>query len=143
MIILDTNILSLLQRDDSVESRRIRARVAELPREERVCMTVITYEEQFRGWMAYVAKARTHAQQVHAYELLYKHFAEYRSTDVVEFEARAVSLSHELRKTYRRIGLMDIRIAAIALEHGALLISQNLIDFGQIAKLRVEDWTLG
>ena len=46
-----------------------------------------------------------------------------------------------LRKAGLRIGTMDLRIAAIAMAHGALLISRNLVDFQKVPGLRVEDWT--
>jgi tRNA(fMet)-specific endonuclease VapC len=40
-----------------------------------------------------------------------------------------------------RIGTMDLRIAAIALTHGATLLSRNLVDFKRVPELEVEDWT--
>jgi len=35
---------------------------------------------------------------------------------------------------------MDLKIAAIALEHQALVLSGNLRDFHQVPGLHVEDW---
>jgi tRNA(fMet)-specific endonuclease VapC len=61
---------------------------------------------------------------------------------LLDFDAAA---SHEfvrLRKGGIRIGTMDLRIAAIALAHDALLISRNLVDFQKVPGLRVEDWTV-
>lgn len=46
-----------------------------------------------------------------------------------------------LRKIHRRLGAMDLRIAAIALAQNAKLISRNLKDFRPIVGLQVEDWT--
>jgi tRNA(fMet)-specific endonuclease VapC len=40
-----------------------------------------------------------------------------------------------------RIGTMDLKIAAIALAHGATLLSRNLVDFKKVPGLTVEDWT--
>jgi tRNA(fMet)-specific endonuclease VapC len=45
-----------------------------------------------------------------------------------------------LRASRIRIGTKDLRIAAIALEHDALLLSANLVDFEQVPGLRIEDW---
>ena len=37
---------------------------------------------------------------------------------------------------------LRLKIVAIALAHNATLLSRNLVDFGKIPALRVEDWTL-
>jgi predicted nucleic acid-binding protein len=36
---------------------------------------------------------------------------------------------------------MDLRIAAIVLEHGATLTTGNVRDFQRIPNLMIEDWT--
>jgi len=36
----------------------------------------------------------------------------------------------------------DLRIASVALESSAILVSRNISDFGPIAGLNVEDWSL-
>jgi tRNA(fMet)-specific endonuclease VapC len=36
----------------------------------------------------------------------------------------------------------DLRIAAVTLEHGGILVSRNLRDFQRVPGLQVEDWTV-
>jgi tRNA(fMet)-specific endonuclease VapC len=45
-----------------------------------------------------------------------------------------------LRKAGVRIGTMDLKIAAIALEHDAMVLSQNLTDFLKVPDQKVECW---
>jgi tRNA(fMet)-specific endonuclease VapC len=39
-------------------------------------------------------------------------------------------------------GKMDLRIGAIALEHGAIVVTRNLRDFQRIPNLTAEDWSV-
>jgi tRNA(fMet)-specific endonuclease VapC len=71
MLVLDTDHVSLLQWGGGEEAERLRARL-QIAGEE-VAVTVISYEEQTRGWLAYVARARTLGQQVEAYRRLRRH----------------------------------------------------------------------
>ena len=60
MLVLDTDHVSLLQWGGGEEAERLRARLQIA--DEEVAVTVISYEEQTRGWLAYVARARTLSQ---------------------------------------------------------------------------------
>lgn len=82
MYILDTDLLSLLGRADSPAAQRLRFRLAPLKLEERIT-TIITYEEQIRGWMAHIAKARSLAKQVEAYAQLSEFLLRYRKLTVL------------------------------------------------------------
>jgi tRNA(fMet)-specific endonuclease VapC len=56
------------------------------------------------------------------------------------FDQRAAATFARLRQQGVRIGTMDLKIAAIALEHQALVLSGNLRDFHQVPGVHVEDW---
>lgn len=138
MILLDTDVLTLVQRDDSAASLKVRARIAQLPPNERVGTTIITYQEHSRGWLAYVAKARTKPQQIDGYRRLASHLDDYRHALVIGYDPAAADRFDELRRDHPRLGTLDLKIAAVALANDALLVSRNL---RQIDGLRVEDWT--
>jgi tRNA(fMet)-specific endonuclease VapC len=141
MILLDTDVFSLLELPDSPEYTRLRARIAQLDPPQPVATTVITYEEQSRGRLASVNTARTGRQLVQAYSHLRQHILNYSKIRIVEFDDAAAATAATLQKMKLRLGTMDIRIAAIALANNALLLSRNLRDFQKVRDLRVEDWS--
>jgi tRNA(fMet)-specific endonuclease VapC len=139
MYILDTDHLSFIQRNGQ-EGKRILARLATIEKVE-VAVTVITYEEQVRGRLSVLSRAKTIDEQVFAYQGLQQLAMDYRSIVIIPF-SRAATLEHQrLRKAYPRLGNMDLKIAAISLTNNAILLTRNTSDFGQIAELRTEDWS--
>lgn len=140
MIILDTDCLSLLERKSGVEFFRLAERLAEFQPDE-VTTTIITFEEQMRGWMAYLAKASSVEKQIIAYEKLSRLLENYTYIPVIKFDEKAGEVFEDLKKQKIRVGTMDLKIASIAISRNALLISRNLSDYEQIPNLPVEDWT--
>ena len=61
---------------------------------------------------------------------------------VVPFDEAAAAKLAELRARKIRIGTQDLRIAAIVLSIGGVLITSNRRDFEQVAGLEIEDWTI-
>jgi tRNA(fMet)-specific endonuclease VapC len=140
MIVLDTDHLSVLERSDQPGSVALRARLAHVPPAE-VVTTIISYEEQMRGWMAYLARTRSVAQQVEAYRRLLQHLGNYRRIPVLAFDEAAAIVFQRLQRARLRIGAMDLKIAAIVVSRDATLLSRNLTDFRQVPGLPVEGWT--
>src|SRR5215213_3225939 len=85
MFVLDTDHISLLEHRRSAETQRLQARLDALAPEEPV-VTIISFEEQMRGWLAYMARAKTLAQQIEAYGRLKRHLDNYRRPTVLEFD---------------------------------------------------------
>lgn len=140
MFVLDTDHFSLLEwRADAARQTLLQRLSAVSPAE--VFTTIITYEEQTRGWMAHAARARTTAQQVEAYRKLKRHLDIYCGVQVLEFDARAGAEFEHLQAARLRIGTMDLKVAAIALAHDATVLTRNIKDFSRVPNLRVEDWT--
>jgi tRNA(fMet)-specific endonuclease VapC len=105
--------------------------------------TIISFEEQMRGWLAYGARSRSAEAQVRAYSKLHGMLDDFLVRPILDFDAAAAAEYQRLAKAKLRIGTMDLKIAAIALAQDALLVSRNLVDFQRVPKLRVEDWTAG
>lgn len=139
MYILDTDHLSLIQRNGK-EGKQILTKLASIEDPE-VAVTVITYEEQVRGRLSVVSKAKTQDEQALAYQGLLRLALDYQSTIIIPFSRIAVLEHQRLRKAYPRIGTMDLKIAAIVIINNAILLTRNASDFGQIAELQVQDWT--
>jgi tRNA(fMet)-specific endonuclease VapC len=140
MILLDTDHVTLLKYPSGQRGARLTERLDALPSDEEVGVTVITIEEQMRGWLASIAKERFAHRQVTPYrELasLFDFFAEY---PIALFDDAAASQFDTLRAVKIRLGSMDLKIAAIALVNQALLLSANRTDFEQVPGLRVENW---
>jgi tRNA(fMet)-specific endonuclease VapC len=139
MYLLDTDHLSILERGGT-EAQNLLIRLANLNPND-VGATIISYEEQLRGWLNYIAKAKTIDGQVEAYKQLKKQLSNYCTILIIEFDEQAAREFKHLRKNYPRLGTMDLKIAAIALVKQAILLTRNQRDFGQIAGLHIEDWT--
>ena len=116
MYIFDTDHLSFVQRNGQ-EGKQILAKMATI-NELVVAVTVITYEEQVRGRLNFLSKAKTLNEQIFAYQGLQQLALDYQSIIILPFD-RAAALEHQrLRKAYPRLGNMDLKIAAISLTRG-------------------------
>jgi tRNA(fMet)-specific endonuclease VapC len=101
---------------------------------------VIAVEEQLRAWLAQVHRVRDARKQVAPYDRLVRLIETLAEWEVTRWSERAADAFVRLRQERIRIGTQDLKIAALALVHDALLLSANLRDFQQVPGLRVEDW---
>lgn len=139
MYILDTDRLSTLDRG-GIKAQSLLQRfknVGSTP----VAASIISYEEQMRGWLSYIAKAQTVEQQIEGYKQLKRQLKNYCTIPVLEFDAQAAQMFQFLRKSYPRLGTMDLKIASVAMTNQAVLLTRNSSDFGQISGLSIENWT--
>lgn len=133
--VLDTDHLSLLQRG----YEPLRSRVEGQPT-ITLAITIISVEEQLRGRLAQVNKAKTTAQLEQSYKWFGETFDSLARFDVLSFSDAASRIYDELRRRRIRTGTQDLRIAAIVLAHESVLVTRNTQDFVGIAELRIEDW---
>ncbi len=140
MLVLDTDHMSVLEWADGSAAERLRQRLNEAL--EPKTTTIVTYEEQSRGWLAYIARAKSRTEQLDAYQRLSGHLQMYRrpAVTVLDFDAWAEAEYRRQRKSGVRIGTLDLRIASIVLVQNATLLTANAKDFSQVPGLRFEDW---
>ena len=142
MIVLDTDHVSVLQHRDSPGAQAVRERIAGLALDE-IATTVVTVEEQMRGWLAMIHRQTDLRRQVLYYDRLTQMIDFFAAWRVLPFDERAADQFKSFREQQIRIGTMDLKIASIAIVRGATLLSRNLSDFRQVPGVRVENWLEG
>jgi tRNA(fMet)-specific endonuclease VapC len=140
MYVLDTDHLSVLERG-GVGAAPLYQRLQTLS-PNIVAATVVSYEEQTRGWFSVMAQARSLDEQLRAYGYLQRHLQVFCAIPLLAFDAPAVAIVKQLQQQRIRIGSMDLKIAGIALAQDAILLTRNAKDFQKVPGLRCEDWTI-
>lgn len=128
MIILDTDCLSLLDRERILESSVLQKNLDRFSTDD-IHTTIISFEEQMRGWLSYIAKSKNVEQQIVAYQKLHRSLESYRNSKVLDFDKNAAEIYKSLKSNKIRVGSMDLKIASIVIANKAILVSRNLKDF--------------
>jgi tRNA(fMet)-specific endonuclease VapC len=139
MRILGTDHMTILERG-GIGTVALEVRLAQVPVNE-IATTIISYEEQMRGWLSYVSQAKTPERLIEAYPSLQNHVEAYRDTTIFTYDALASEEYGRLAQEGIRIGTKDLRIAAICLSYDATLLTRKLRHFQQVPGLRAVDWS--
>jgi tRNA(fMet)-specific endonuclease VapC len=139
MILLDTDHLTVLSYPEGSKSAVLIARM-QAAASETFATTVVSVEEQMRGWLAEINRWRQLHKQIPAYERFALLFEFLSNWEIALFDQRAADECENLRRQRLRIGTQDLKIASIVLVENALLLSANLRDFRRVPGLRVENW---
>ena len=139
MFILDTDHISILDR--STPESPLARRLALVPADQ-LAVTIVSFEEQMRGWTAYLSKLRSFDGQPSAYIKLNRLLDFFCDVEVLPFDESALQHLQRLWLTRTRVGTMDLKIASIALAHDATELTRNSKDFGKVPGLRIEDWSI-
>lgn len=137
LFVLDTDHLTLLRRGHPEVVAHVAA-----TRPSDLAITIISVEEQFRGWFTQVRKSRDAARLARAYQGLFDVIEMARTLPVLPFLRAAVDRYLSLKQTLPRLGKQDLAIAAVVLEINATLVTRNAVDYSQVPKLRTEDWSV-
>jgi tRNA(fMet)-specific endonuclease VapC len=107
-----------------------------------IAVSVITVEEALGGWYTALRKARTPDQITAAYEELAATARQLGDYDILSFPRNAVLRFDGLVRLKLAVKKNDLRIAAIALEAGATVVTRNFRDFRRVPGLVCEDWSV-
>jgi tRNA(fMet)-specific endonuclease VapC len=140
--LLDTDHLSILQRQTGQDYFNLSARMARHPLSDFGVSTV-TFHEQMLGIHAYINRARNTDDIVKGYEMMARLISDFKVLPLISFDAGAATVFNQLQVQRIQLAKMDARIAAIALSRQLILLTRNDRDFGKVSALQIEDWTVG
>ena len=129
MILLDTDHLSIVTNPKAIGHAVLFNRLDKCG--EPLGVPVVCVEEQCQGWLAKIRRSRDVSTQIRAYERFVDLFHFFRDWEIVSFDMAAADILGRLRGQRIRIGSQDLKISAIALSKGALLLSANLRHFSE------------
>ena len=138
MLVLDTDHLSHFD-EATAAGTRLRERL--LASTEEPSATIVSAEEQLRGWLAQLHRihADPHAA-VPVYARLQRRLDFYANWTVLSWDTAAADLFRKLHSQGVRIGSMDLRIACITIVRGGTLLTRNSKDFSKVPGLRFDNW---
>ena len=141
MIIVDSNHLRVLRNLGSAGDR-LKAKIVVDGRQP--CTTVINVHESINGYFSLINRAKTVHQKVLPYRGLSDTLDYFANWTILPFDDFAAAEFDRLRlhRELKRIGTMDLQLAAIAIYNGATLLTSDG-DFDAIAHhshLDVQDW---
>jgi tRNA(fMet)-specific endonuclease VapC len=136
--LLDTETITLVQFGHAMVIRNLTAHADT----DRV-LSVVSFQEQMRGWVGRFGKLTATAQQADWYDrLVTRIFPVWRQFEMLAFPQPAIVRFEHLRSQRLNIGLMDLRLGAVALENSLIVVTRNARDFARIPGLRTEDWSV-
>ena len=135
--LLDTDTLSFHEQG----RQSVVSRVNALPLNQ-IAVAVVTVEEQMTGRLAVVRRARSDFELAFAYQAMTNSIRNIAGFHILTFSEPAIARYNALLALKLNVGKMDLRIAAIALEAGATVITRNLREFERVPELVCENWRI-
>ena len=137
LYILDTDHLSLYEKGNIQVIHNLVLHV-----NDPIGISVITVLEQLGGWQRALNQAKDDAKRDQIYQRLGQTVESLSGWPVLPYtlgamQRRAVFLGLRLN-----VGSNDLKIAAIALESNATVVTRNIRDFSRVPGLLWEDWSI-
>jgi tRNA(fMet)-specific endonuclease VapC len=139
--LLDTDHITILQRQSGPEFAVLSARIHQVNRSD-LAFSVVSFHEQVLGAHAYINRSRSASEVVRGYAMLARVLRQFASAAVLPYDVTAAATFDGLGAHRLRVGVMDLRIASIALSRGFVVLTRNTVDFAKVPGLIIEDWTV-
>ena len=107
-----------------------------------LAISVSTVEEQLAGWFTALRRTKQRDQLAKVYLRLALSVPFLARWPILSFTLPAIVRFEGLQALKLNVRTTDLRIAAIALENAAIVVTRNLRDFQRVPGLVVEDWTV-
>lgn len=136
MIAIDTDVMtSVLYGNASIV-----ARLNAVPITDQL-VPIVVVDEILRGRLATVRQAEGGTGSLtDAYDKLERSIRDLRALHILPFTSPAETLVADWKRQKLRVGMKDLRIAAICIVHGAKLVTRNARDFNLVPGLNLEIW---
>lgn len=135
LYVLDTDILSLYQEGHA----GVRKHVSQhWPHE--LSTTIISVEEQLSSWYTLRRRVRGRDQVARVYERFARNVRMLARLQILSLSAEAIDHYEVLHRSKLGVQRNDLRIAAIAIDYSAIVVTRNRTDFERIPGLQVENW---
>jgi tRNA(fMet)-specific endonuclease VapC len=136
--LLDTDTVTLMQFGHSVVIRNLAVHA-----DTEVTLAAASFQEQMRGWLNRLNQLKAISQQADWYDrLVVRLLPVWRRFQMAPFPQPAIQRFQHLRSLRLNIGLMDLRLAAVALESNLIVVTRNVAVFGRVPGLQIEDWSI-
>lgn len=136
-VVLDTNHYSEIDRA-SPFGATLKGRL--LDAQADAFTTIVTVQEITQGWLTEINRRDPGRDQLRAYKQFQQSIHSFADITILSFDDEAAQAFHRIQSLCPNVGTMDLKIAAIAISHSALLLSRDLKDFRKVTGLRVENW---
>lgn len=137
LYILDTNALSYLEQNEQTGTFWKQRVAHEL---DVIAVSIISVEEQLNGWYGLLRRPLSAKALADVYERMTRNIGFLAVLPIVTFSEAAILYFEMLKGMHLNVGSNDLRIAAIALENDATVITRNTRDFARVPNLRIENW---
>jgi tRNA(fMet)-specific endonuclease VapC len=133
--LLDTDHLTLYQQGNAgVVGGVVRHQA------DQLAISVITVTEQLTGWQTALNQARDEARIEQIYIRMAQTVESIASWKVLHYPTAAMRTLDNLKRQKLNVSANDLKIAAIALEFNAIVVTRNQKDFGRVPGIRLDNW---